>query len=77
MLAQLTSPVQWVSSVDYMTKNGVEEFLEIGPKDVLTGLIRRIGPDRPMIGHVPVQDHRDVLADGLVTAVGLDDDSLE
>ncbi len=44
MLAQLTSPVQWVKSVQYMAERGVQEFLEIGPKDVLAGLIRRIAP---------------------------------
>ncbi len=45
MLAQLTSPVQWVKSVQYMAEHGVQEFLEIGPKDVLAGLIRRIAKD--------------------------------
>ncbi len=44
MLAQLTSPVQWVKSVETMAGRGVQQFLEIGPKDVLGGLIRRIKP---------------------------------
>jgi [acyl-carrier-protein] S-malonyltransferase len=44
MLAQLTSPVQWVKSIEYMRTRGVEQFFEIGPKDVLAGLIRRIAP---------------------------------
>lgn len=42
MVAQLTAPVRWVESVQYMIAQGVAEFVEIGPKDVLTGLIRRI-----------------------------------
>ncbi|MBI4670571.1 MAG: ACP S-malonyltransferase [Chloroflexi bacterium] len=42
MLAQLTSSVQWVKSVALMEAQGVTEFLEIGPKDVLTGLNKRI-----------------------------------
>jgi [acyl-carrier-protein] S-malonyltransferase len=42
MLAQLTSPVQWVKSIEWMETQGVTEFLEIGPKDVLTGLNKRI-----------------------------------
>lgn len=45
MLAQLTSSVQWVKSVEWMCANGVEQFVEIGPKDVLTGLVKRIAPN--------------------------------
>ncbi len=45
LLAQLTSPVQWVKSIQYMRAHGVERFLEIGPKDVLAGLVRRIAPE--------------------------------
>jgi [acyl-carrier-protein] S-malonyltransferase len=40
--AQLTSPVRWVESVRYMRDNGVTQFIELGPKDVLCGLIKRI-----------------------------------
>ncbi|WP_297456083.1 ACP S-malonyltransferase [Persephonella sp.] len=36
------SPVKWVQSVEFMANNGVDTFIEIGPKKVLTGLIRRI-----------------------------------
>jgi [acyl-carrier-protein] S-malonyltransferase len=42
MLAQLTSSVQWVKSVEYMEAQGVTRFLELGAKDVLTGLNKRI-----------------------------------
>lgn len=42
MLQHLTSGVRWVDSVRYMIARGVETFIEIGPKDVLSGLIRRI-----------------------------------
>jgi len=42
LVQQLTSPVRWVDSVQYMIGQGVTEFVEVGPKDVLTGLIRRI-----------------------------------
>jgi [acyl-carrier-protein] S-malonyltransferase len=42
MLAQLTSSVRWTESVEYMLAHGVTDFVEIGPKDVLTGLTRRI-----------------------------------
>jgi [acyl-carrier-protein] S-malonyltransferase len=42
LVQQLTSPVRWVESVRYMIDQGVTEFVEIGPKDVLTKLMRRI-----------------------------------
>jgi [acyl-carrier-protein] S-malonyltransferase len=45
MIAQLTSSVRWVDSVEYMISQGVTSFIEIGPKDVLTGLVRRINKD--------------------------------
>ena len=40
--AQLTSTVRWTESVQYMLAHGVQTFIELGPKDVLSGLIKRI-----------------------------------
>lgn len=46
---QLTRPVQWTRSVQTMVADGVDTFVEIGPKQVLTGLIKRITPEsRPI-----------------------------
>ena len=42
LVNQLTSPVRWVESVEWMAAQGVTTFIEIGPGNVLTGLIRRI-----------------------------------
>ncbi len=42
MLRHLTAGVRWVDSVRYMIDHGVQTFVEVGPKDVLSGLIRRI-----------------------------------
>jgi [acyl-carrier-protein] S-malonyltransferase len=42
--AQLVSPVRWTESVQYMTSQGVDCFVEIGPKEVLSGLVKRIDP---------------------------------
>lgn len=39
---QLTQSVRWTGSVQAMLASGVERFIEIGPKDVLTGLLKRI-----------------------------------
>jgi [acyl-carrier-protein] S-malonyltransferase len=42
LLRQLCNCVQWQPSVEYMVKEGVSTFIEIGPGQVLSGLIKRI-----------------------------------
>ncbi|MHB1317439.1 MAG: ACP S-malonyltransferase [Anaerolineae bacterium] len=42
LMRQLVSPVRWVESVRYMAQLGVDMVVEVGPKAVLSGLIRRI-----------------------------------
>lgn len=42
LVQQLTSPVRWVSSMQAMRAGGITEFLEVGPGNVLAGLLRRI-----------------------------------
>lgn len=42
---QLTRPVQWTRSVQTMVAGGIDTFVEIGPKQVLSGLIKRITPE--------------------------------
>jgi len=39
---QLTQPVRWTESIQAMVAAGLGTFVEVGPKDVLTGMIRRI-----------------------------------
>ncbi len=41
---QLTSPVRWADSVRAMQALGADTFIELGSKDVLTGLLKRIDP---------------------------------
>lgn len=44
LVAQVGSPVRWVGSVQQMVSQGISTFVEIGPGNVLTGLIKRIAP---------------------------------
>lgn len=42
LLTQLTSPVRWTQSVRNMAADGATEFIEVGPGNVLQGLIAKI-----------------------------------
>lgn len=42
LLAQLTAPVRWTQSVRNMAADGATEFVELGPGNVLKGLIAKI-----------------------------------
>jgi len=42
LVKQIVSKVRWRESVLYMIDNGVNEFIEIGPGKVLSGLVKRI-----------------------------------
>jgi [acyl-carrier-protein] S-malonyltransferase len=42
LVEQLTSPVRWVASVRTIRAAGISRFLELGPGNVLSGLLRRI-----------------------------------
>jgi [acyl-carrier-protein] S-malonyltransferase len=44
LVQQLTSPVRWVDSVRAMVERGTRRFVEVGPGNVLSGLMRRIEP---------------------------------
>lgn len=42
LVRQIDSPVRWVESVRRLAAEGVDQALEIGPGNVLAGLVRRI-----------------------------------
>ena len=42
LIQQITSKVRWKESIEYMIKSGINEFVEIGPGKVLSGLVKRI-----------------------------------
>ena len=42
LIDQISSKVRWRESLLYMVENGINEFIEIGPGKVLSGLAKRI-----------------------------------
>ena len=62
MEGQLTASVRWTDSILWMVKHGVTRFIEIGPKDVLGGLIKRIAKD--------VETQTAGTPDGIATLLG-------
>lgn len=45
LIAQLTAPVRWTQTVKNMVTDGAVEFFELGPGDVLKGLVKKIAPE--------------------------------
>ncbi len=46
LIAQLTSPVRWTQTVKNMIADGADIFIEVGPGNVLQGLVKKV--DRQM-----------------------------
>jgi [acyl-carrier-protein] S-malonyltransferase len=45
LITQLTAPVKWTQSVQNMVADGATEFIEVGPGNVLQGLVKKINKD--------------------------------
>ena len=41
-MRQVSQPVRWLESVEFLINQGVQTFVEIGPGKVLSGLVRQI-----------------------------------
>ena len=39
---QIAAPVQWIRTIEYLVNTGVTTFIEIGPGQALTGMVKRI-----------------------------------
>jgi [acyl-carrier-protein] S-malonyltransferase len=42
LIAQLTSPVRWTQIVQHMLADGATRFIEVGPGNVLQGLVKKV-----------------------------------
>ncbi|MBZ0327356.1 MAG: ACP S-malonyltransferase [Altibacter sp.] len=45
LISQLTAPVKWTQSIQNMVKDGATHFIEVGPGNVLQGLVKKIHPE--------------------------------
>ncbi|MCC8094004.1 MAG: ACP S-malonyltransferase [Tannerellaceae bacterium] len=45
LVAQLTAPVCWTQSVETMIADGADHFIELGPGNVLQGLVKKINKE--------------------------------
>lgn len=42
LIAQLTGAVRWTQTVEHMLENGATTFIEVGPGNVLQGLVKKV-----------------------------------
>jgi len=56
LIDQITSRVRWRESVDFMIRQGVTSFLEIGPGKVLSGLVKKINRDVKILNINSIED---------------------
>ena len=51
LIKQLTAPVRWTQDVQAMINDGATEFIEVGPGNVLQGLVKKINREALTSGH--------------------------
>ena len=68
MNAQLCSPVRWSQSLETLSAAGFTTFVELGPGNVLTGLVKRTIKNATRLA-VNTPNHLDALLDALAAPV--------
>jgi [acyl-carrier-protein] S-malonyltransferase len=56
LIEQLMAPVKWTQTIMQMNNNGIGKFIEIGPGNVLQGLVKRTLKDAKLEGFDKVED---------------------
>tara|TARA_B100001027_G_scaffold14249_1_gene8611 strand:- start:409 stop:729 length:321 start_codon:yes stop_codon:yes gene_type:complete len=64
LISQIEGKVRWVESIKYMINNGTNNFVEIGPGKVLSGLIKRIDKNVKIKSINNIIDIKEVNLDG-------------
>jgi [acyl-carrier-protein] S-malonyltransferase len=49
LIIQLTAPVKWTQTVQQMIADGASSFTEVGPGNVLIGLVGKINKEVPVL----------------------------
>ena len=57
LIKQVSRPVRWVDSVENLINQGVDTFIEVGPRRVLSGLLSQFSYDKDIVG-LNVEDRK-------------------
>ena len=60
LVEQIYSKVRWRESILYMTNNKINEFIEIGPGKVLSGLVKRINRETKSCSINSIKDVKEI-----------------
>jgi [acyl-carrier-protein] S-malonyltransferase len=71
LAGQIAASVQWIRSVEYLVNEGVTTFIEIGPGQALTGMIKRIAKGTTLMNVSSGEDIIKVV--GMLRELGLVD----
>lgn len=68
LIEQITGSVRWTETICYMWGKGIEDIIQVGPGNVLTGMIRRIKKEaEPLVLGEEEEVQEDVIVEGIVT----------
>ena len=60
LVEQIYSKVRWRETILHMENNGINEFIEIGPGKVLSGLVKRITKNRVSLSINSIEDIKNI-----------------
>jgi [acyl-carrier-protein] S-malonyltransferase len=63
LIQQVEKPVLWQQTIENMIKDGIATFIEIGPGNVLQGLVKRISKEVKVEGISTVEDYERFIHD--------------
>ena len=63
MVKQVYSSVHWVQTLNYLKEQGVDNFIEIGPSKILTGMVKKTLTDVKYCGICTINDLEELKKD--------------